>query len=273
MNKKELEKELIRFRDDFKEYQKRVSRMWKLAGDGYLKNREAIEKIAKQEIILREELTENLGILESYLKRLGVSMQISAYGRIFPIFDTALSSKIFDNPSKGDALEAAVQMTIKAVGLLKGKDENEINQLTRKTPIIFVAHSFKEENNYLIEKFLKFLQTFDIAISLGSEVNTNSISEKIKKKIDDSDIVLGIMTKDEQNAEGNWSASKWIVEELAYSLGNKDREIIRLIESGCDKEGRIFGDREYIEFHKEDISDALIKLAEVLNKKIEKFSR
>ena len=273
MNKKEFEKELIRFRDDFKKYQEIVSRMWELDSEPYLRNHEEIEKIEEQEIILREKLTENLGILEPYLKRLGVSMRISAYGRVYPIFDTALDSQIYNNPSKGDALGSAVQMSIKAVGLLKGKDENEINRLTRKTPIIFVAHSFKEENENLIEKFLKFLQTFDIAISLGSEIDTKPISEKIKQKIDDSDIVLGIMTKDEQNAEGNWSASKWIIEELAYSLGNKDREIIRLIESGCDKEGRIFGDREYIEFCKEDISDAFIKLSEILNKKIEKFSR
>jgi len=268
MNKKELEKELMRFRDEFKEYQKIVSTMWDLARDSYYRNREEIEKIRKQEAVLRERLTEALGVLEPYLRRLGVFMKSVAHGRTFPVFDTALDSQIFDNPAKGESLRMATQMSIKAVGLLKSKD---VGDLKRKTPIVFVAHSFREENKDLLDKFLRFLRTFNIAISLGSEADTISVSKKIKQKINDSDIVLGIMTKDEQDAKGNWSASKWVIEELSYSLGD-NKEIIRLIENGCDKEGRIFGDREYIEFFREDTSDAIIKLTEVLSKKIEKFS-
>ena len=107
-----------------------------------------------------------------------------------------------------------------------------------------------------------------MAVSLGSETDTGSISEKAKSKIDDADIIVAIMTKDEQDGNGIWSPSKWVIEELAYSLASKDKEIVRLLEKGCDTSGRIFGDKEYISFDRENPTEAFIKLAEVLNKKV-----
>lgn len=121
-------------------------------------------------------------------------------------------------------------------------------------------------------KFVDFISNFNVAISRGSEADTISISEKVKNKIDDADIVIAIMTKDEQNEQGSWFPSKWIIEELAYALANKNKEIIRILEKDCDTNGRIFGDKEYISFERKNPSEAFIKLAEILNKKVNKIN-
>ena len=197
-------------------------------------------------------------------------MEAGMMGRLFPIFDSALEEKLFDNPIKGEALSMALQMATKAVGVIKSLNKEEFGRLEKKTPIVFVSYNFGEKNKEITQKFKDFISKFDVAISEGSQVDTISVSEKIKTKIDGADIIVAIMTKDEQNDQGIWSPSKWIIEELAYALASKNKEIIRLLEKGCDTTGRIFGDKEYLSFNRENPTEAFIKLAEVLNKKINK---
>lgn len=263
MDKKKLKKELVEFRDLFKEYQSAVQSMW--AERNRYSGSDEIQKIREElETPLREQLTEKLGMLEGYLRKMGVPMQAVWFGRTMPIFDTALDSKIFDSPGKGETLKMAVQMAIKAVGMADSIDENDVSRMDRKTPVVFVSYNFADKNKELASNIISFLESQGVAVLVGSEPTPDSVSEKVKGKIDDSDIVVGLMTADEEDAEGRWSASKWIRDELAYALANSERVVIRMIEEGCDTAGRIFGDREYIPFNRENLTPALIKLAQML---------
>lgn len=264
--KLELEKEIIQFRDDLNNYQRVLQKIWRK--NRYSESEEIDNLIETEEAPLRKKLTENFGKLEKYFIKLGITMTATMSGIPFPIFDSALEEKLFENPTKGGSLQMAIQMTNKAVGIAKSLSKNEFERFEKKMPVIFVSHNFGEKNKEIVEKFIDFISKFDVSISLGSETDNGSISEKIKSKIDSADIVIGIITKDEQDDKNNWSPSKWVIEEMAYSLASKNKEIIRLIEQGCDTDGRIFGDKEYISFDRDDPSYALIKLAEVLNKKI-----
>ncbi len=224
-----------------------------------------IQKIREEfETPLREQLTEKLGMLEGYLRKMGVLMQAEWFGRTMPIFDTALDSKIFDNPAKGETLNMAVQMAIKAVGMAESIDEKNVSRMDRKTPVVFVSYNFADKNKELASSIISFLDSQGVAVLVGSEPTPNSVSEKVKGKINDSDIVVGLMTKDEEDTEGHWSASKWIRDELAYALADSERVVIRMIEEGCDTAGRIFGDREYIPFNQQNLAPALIRLAKIL---------
>lgn len=265
MDQKKLEKEITKFRDNLKEYQEV---MWEIWGERRGYNTEAVEELrATKEIPLREKLVEDFGKLERFMRKIGIAMEAGMLGRSFPIFDSALDAKLFDNPIKGESLSMALQMTIKAVGIIKSLDKKEFGKLEKNTPIVFVSYNFGEKNKEITKKFIDFISTFDVAVSLGSETDTKSISEKVKSKIESADIIIAITTKDEQNNKGNWSPSKWIIEEMSYSLASK-KEIIWLKEKGCIIDGGIFGDKEYISFERENPADAFIKLAEVLNKKI-----
>ncbi len=263
MNKENLKKDFILFRDNLKKYRDVVQKIWR--ADNY-REKETIPKlIEEEETPLRECLVEDWGRIEDYYRKMGVSLVGGAYGRSFPIFDTAFDEQLFENPAKGSALQMASQMATKAVGMLEALEEEDVHRLDRKLPVVFVAHRFGEENKKLIDTVFKFLETQDVAITSGSEVDTDSISEKVKRKIEDADFVIGIMTKDERDEKGEWTAAKWVREELAYALGKKD--VVRLIEEGNDIEGRLFGDREYILFSRENLTSALIDLAQVLKSK------
>jgi hypothetical protein len=269
MNQKTLEKQIIQFKNDLKEYQNIVRNIWSERRN--YANQDKIDNLIKtKETPLREKLIENFGELERYFVKMGIPTKASSYGRVFPVFDSALEENLLDNLVKDEALPMALQMAIKAVGVVKSLNDKDFEKLGKKTPIIFVSYNFADKNKGITTTFKNFISKFDVAISEGSETDTISVSEKVKTKIDDADIVVAIMTKDEQDDKGNWSPSKWIIEELAYALADKNKEIIRLLEKGCDSNGRIFGDKEYIQFERENTSEALIKLAEVLNKKINK---
>ena len=264
MDKTKLENEITQFRDGLKEYQKILREIWS-EGRGYSNNEKIKELTGKKENPLREKLVENFGKIEKYFKKIGVGMNAVKFGRVFPIFDTALDSDI-SGTIKGETLEMSIQMATKAIGIVKSLDDKEYKKIDKKTPTVFISFNFDEKNKNITKKFKDFISKFDVEILEGSEVNTISISEKVKTKINDADIIVAIMTKDEQDNKGVSFPSKWVIEELAYALANKNKEIIRLLEKGCDTNGRIFGDREYIIFDKEDPSEALIKLAGLLNK-------
>ena len=266
MDQKNLEKEITQFRDNLKEYQKICRNIW---GEQRIRSDYKIIEnlIENKETPLREKLIEDLGKLERYLRKIGITMEAGMMGRSFPIFDSALDAKLFDNPVKGESLQMALQMAIKAVGIVKSMSDKEFGKLEKAIPTVFIPYNLGEKNKEITTKFINFISKFDVVISVGSETDTISVSEKVKSKIDNADIIIAIMTKDEQDNKGIWSPSKWIIEELAYSLAYKNKEIVRLIENGCITEGRIFGDREYISFDRENPTDALIKLAGVLNKK------
>ncbi|MDP2938532.1 MAG: hypothetical protein Q8O13_00390 [Candidatus Omnitrophota bacterium] len=267
MDQKKLEKEIIQFKSDLKQYQEIVWDIW-IKMKNYTNHDEVKDLIKTKETSLREKLIEDFGRLEKYLIKIGIAMNASKQGRVFPIFDSALDEDLYENLLKSEALSMAVQMAIKAVGVVKSMDNKEFEKLEKKIPTIFIPYNFGEKNKEITSTFKDFISKFNVAISVGSEADTISVSEKVKTKIDNADIVVAIMTKDEQDDRGNWSPAKWIIEELAYALAGKNKEIIRLIEQGCTTDGRIFGDREYIPFNRENPTDTLIKLAEVLNKKI-----
>lgn len=268
MEQKILEKEITQFKNDLKEYQAIVRDIW--SEERAYSDWSKIEDLIKtKETPLREKLIENFGKLERYFIRMEIPMQASKYGIVFPVFDHALEEKLFDNPIKGEALLMALQMAIKAVGIVKSLNNKEFGRLVKEKPIVFISYNFGDKNKDITTAFMSFISKFDVAISEGSETDTISVSEKVKTKINNADMVIAIMTKDEQDDKGVWSPSEWIIEELVYALANK-KEIIRLLEKDCDSNGRIFGDKEYITFERENPSVAFIKLAEVLNKKINK---
>lgn len=196
MDKEKLKEDLSAFRDLFKKYQAAVQSMW-VEGQRYSSS-DKIQKIRDElETPLREQLIEMLGRLEKYLQKMGVPMQATWRGITMPIFDTALDSKIFDNPGKGETLNMAVQMSIKAVGMVDSVDEKEFSRLVRKIPVVFLSYNFADKNKELSSQIISFLETQNVAVLVGSEPSVDSVSEKVKGKIDDSDIVVGLMTSDE----------------------------------------------------------------------------
>ena len=224
------------------------------------------ENLLKKEEKLREELTEEWGRLKRVIWRLGVSTitVTPSIGYKEHIFEEALSARIFENPLKFSSLTNAIQSATQAIGAIDSLTDIEFNQLTKRTPILFVSYSFKKENEGLVRTIKDFLEAYPISIITGAKPSTGSVSEKVKKLINDSDCVLAVLTKDEEQKDKSRTPSKWVFDEIAYASGKK-KTVIRLLEKGTNYKAAISGDAEYIGFERSNLTEAFVKLAHVLN--------
>jgi len=263
-DKKGLKERIVSFRDGLKEY--RV--VWiELKKEAYNhRGREVRKSLSDKEEKMRERLTEEWGRLRKIFHYLGVCVMTITPGIGYRqhIFEEALSGQLIHNILKGESLVNAISSATQAIGEVESLTETEFNRFTQKTPNLFLAHSFREENEKMVARIKKLLESFPLSITTGEKPTTKYVSEKVKKLIADSDYVLVILTKDEEQKDKSWQPSKWLNDELAFALG-KGKTIIRFLEKGVDYKPAISGDSEYIPFNKDNLTDALIKLVQLLN--------
>lgn len=265
MDKEEQLKKVRKFRDSLKDYMTICSEIWH-ARNSY---RQVDDSIATEEAEMRESLIEEWGRLEQLFLKIGAPIFTyhPAINVKRPMFDDALSSD-FEGSVKGSGLESAISSATKAIGLLDGLSESQYKGISRSTPNIFVGHSFEEEHQITINNVVKFISSFPVSVTTGEKVNlvgiTKGVPEKVKRLIDDADLMVTILTKDEALEGGKMIPSKWVSDEVAYAVG-KGKTIIRLKENGVKYDPAISGDAEYIPFDKDNLSEAFHKLSELLN--------
>lgn len=265
MDKADQLKQVRNFRDLLKEYKTICQQFW-IARNQYRQvERQAVTKEAE----MRELLTEEWGRLEQLFFKINapISTLHPMANVVRPIFDDALSPD-FEGSVKGDALENAIGSATKAIGLLDALSESQYKGIRRSTPNIFIGHSFKEEHKNTIDQIKNFVDTYPVSVITGEKPTltgiTKGIPEKVKRLIDDADLVVAILSKDEEIADGKMTPSKWVSDEIAYSLG-KGKIVIRLQEDGVEFKPAISGDAEYFPFSKEDLSPTFLKISELLN--------
>ena len=263
MNKKDdIKEKITSFRDDLKKYY-----------DLCLKYNNERKFIGEDEILLHQQeernLSENLverwGELEKIFIRIGADITsiTPAIGIPEKFFDESLRND--SGPYKFRYLSLAIHSASKAIGLITSMGDQEIEKIMEKIPVLFISYHISKENNIIIEQLKDFTNSFQISVITGTEPETDSLSEKEKRLIDESDYLLAILTKDEEKKDGSWIPSKWVSDEIAYSIG-LNKKIIRIVEKGLYYKPAISGDAEYITFDRNNISETIIKLAKIYYK-------
>jgi hypothetical protein len=129
---------------------------------------------------------------------------------------------------------------------------------------IFVGHSFSKEDEIINDVVLRFLVTYGLRVLTGERPSANTVSAKVRSRIEQCDAFLGIFTRRDKIArKEEWSPSPWIVDEKAYALA-KNKKLILLRELGVQSIGGLQGDYEYLEFDRANTGDLLVRLLETL---------
>jgi hypothetical protein len=124
---------------------------------------------------------------------------------------------------------------------------------------VFIGHSFSPEDVEVVNKIKNFLSSFNLNIDSGERPDARSISEKIKTRIIDCDIFLGIFTKREKLGDTDeYATSQWVVEEKTYAV-SLNKKILLYLEEGVQFSPGLQADYEFIRFSKSHLSDALVK--------------
>lgn len=139
------------------------------------------------------------------------------------------------------------------------------NSRERFRPTAFVSHSFEPHDGEVAQTVIETLRSIDITVVTGQKPKAERISEKVKKRIDDQHLFVGIFTRRKRIARSKeWTTSPWLIDEKAYAVG-KGKKLILLRENGVDSIGGIQGDYEYIEFSRDRLQTVVVNLLELFS--------
>jgi len=135
----------------------------------------------------------------------------------------------------------------------------------------FVGHSFEKKDSQIVDTIIKFLESAAIECETGEKAQNKSIAGKVKERILNNDIFVGIFTCDKEVVLENGSPKKqkfcttsnWVVQESGFAIGS-NKELIFLIENGVYKFPELQGDLEVIYFNRNSLQEPFLKLNQMI---------
>jgi hypothetical protein len=126
----------------------------------------------------------------------------------------------------------------------------------------FVGQSFAAVDDRVNHIVRRFLEAMDIKVVTGEKPAADSISAKVRRRIEGAQLFVGVFTRRDRIAgRQEWSTSTWIVDEKAYALA-RDRKLVLIKEEGVQSIGGLQGDYEYIEFRRDKLESLVLALLE-----------
>jgi hypothetical protein len=136
-------------------------------------------------------------------------------------------------------------------------------------PTAFVAQSFALNDRHVNDCVAKALALIGITVVTGEKPKADRISEKIKRRIDEQYLFVGVFTRRDKIArKAEWTTSPWVIDEKAYASG-KGKKLLLLKENGVSSIGGLQGDYEYIEFSRDTLEALIFKLLEMFIVKVQ----
>ena len=131
----------------------------------------------------------------------------------------------------------------------------------------FVGHSFDDKDIDVVRKIKDFIESLGIKCETGEKPQYGYVAEKVKNRIIDNDVFVGIFTHDKkillENGKSNegdfYATSNWVIQESGFAIA-KNKKLIFLVEEGIYKFPKLQGDQEYIIFNKKSLDKAFTKI-------------
>jgi hypothetical protein len=130
--------------------------------------------------------------------------------------------------------------------------------------VVFIGQSFASADVAVNGLVGRMVEALGLTVLTGEKPSADLISEKVKKRIDEAQVFLGLFTRRDKIArKQEWATSAWIIDEKAYALAKK-KKLILIKEQGVVSVGGLQGDYEYLEFTRENVGDLLVRLVQLL---------
>lgn len=157
--------------------------------------------------------------------------------------------------------------------------------------VAFVARSFDPNDEAKINPITKFLESFNklgFIVQDAEQSDVESVSEKVRSFIDQSDVFVGIFTKKHpifrfqsrwatairalkgSLVPSTWSAPPWVLQESGYALKSKGKKALILFREHDVEIPGLQGDLEYIPYDPKNPLPAIQHASEMINSFIAK---
>jgi hypothetical protein len=131
----------------------------------------------------------------------------------------------------------------------------------------FIGHSFDDKDIELVKKIKEHIESLNVKCETGEKSQYGYVAEKVKNRIIDNDVFVGIFTRDkkillenrEPNKEYFYTTSNWVIQESGFAIA-ENKKLIFLVEEGIYKFPGLQGDQEYILFNKDLLGKAFTKI-------------
>lgn len=133
----------------------------------------------------------------------------------------------------------------------------------RTARIAFVGKSFSVSDEPVTKCVERLLGALGLTVSTGEKPKADTVSKKVKTRIDRCDVFVGIFTRrDKIEGRDEWTTSAWVVDEKAYALAG-NHKLVLLRETGVTSIGGLQGDYEYHVFDRSRLEELMVTLVEV----------
>jgi TIR domain len=125
---------------------------------------------------------------------------------------------------------------------------------------VFLAFSFQRRDEELVRRVEALLESHGVRVETGENLGGQALTPAVKKRIEDSDALVALLTRRDQLVGGGWSTHDWVRDELNHAR-TKRKLAIALVEAGINT-GGAYQEHERIEFDPRTESVALVKLSQ-----------
>src|SRR5215216_4180195 len=97
---------------------------------------------------------------------------------------------------------------------------------------VFIAHRFDAPGRALASEVEDLLTSYELNATTGRELGGDELDDTVKKKIEEADALIALMTRREQLAGSNkWVTHPWVINEYDYAV-SKNKRAIAVVETG-----------------------------------------
>lgn len=183
-----------------------------------------------------------------------------------PIKNEYASDKPFYTGSSFNRFRKEVNLALKNFIILENEEVAKNQMMTTKQRLPFLSISFDKKDKNINEYFKDILKALQIDFETGEKYSKDSIPEKVKKRIENTDLIIVIFVKRDELTKGGYVTPAWLIKELSHAQAN-GKEVIALVEEGINDIAGLKMEKEIIPFkrdHQTKMLDATIKFLEAL---------
>lgn len=127
---------------------------------------------------------------------------------------------------------------------------------------VFVSHRFAEADDGFVQGLTGYLIEKGFKVITG-KLATGYISQAVIRRIKDAEFFLCLLTRAEQKADGKYTASAWLHQELGAALA-LNKPVVLMVEDGVTDLGGLQGDIQRIHFVERGFMSAAINAVRIL---------
>jgi hypothetical protein len=131
---------------------------------------------------------------------------------------------------------------------------------------VFVGFGYNERDKWIIGDVFPILHCMGFVVVTGEEMHGQELSPEVKRRIEQSDVVVGFLTIRDEQDKGDFNSHLWVQNELLWGVA-KDKPIIPIKEQNVKVPDAMLGNVQYILLRQDDRLACVAELVTALGRR------